>query len=107
MDGGIKQAFAASLGTLAVPAVLWDVGDEARIENALAIVRRINATIEVEIGAAEVHPDLFGHLLQGFQTLGQQDHVRLIDGSNRQGSQDIAMVFCYRDDFLALLVFVA
>jgi hypothetical protein len=107
MDGGVKQAFATSLGTLAVPAVLWNVGDQARIENALAIVRRIKATIEVEIGASEVQPDLFGYLLQGFQTLRQQDHVRLIDGSNRQGSQDIAMVVRYRDDFLALLVFVA
>ena len=107
MDGGIKQAFATSLGTLAIPAVLWDVGDQARIEHALAIVRRIKATIEVEIGACEVQPDPFGHLLQGFQTLRQQDHVRLIDGSHWQGSQDIAMVVRDRDDFLALLVFVA
>jgi hypothetical protein len=107
MDSGIKQAFATALGTLAVPAVLWDVGDQARIEHALAMVRRINATIEVEIGASEVQPNLFGHLLQGFQTRRQQDHVRLIDGSNRQGSQDIAMVVRDRDDFLALLVFVA
>jgi hypothetical protein len=107
MDSGIKQAFATALGTLAVPAILWDVGDQARREHALAMVRRINATIEVEIGASEVQPNLFGHLLQGFQTLWQQDHVRLIDGSNRQGSQDIAMVVRYRDDFLALLVFVA
>jgi hypothetical protein len=30
-----------------------------------------------------------------------------MDGSNWQGSQDIAIVVCYRDDFLALLVFVA
>src|SRR5262247_2172129 len=107
MDGGIQQAFAPSLGTLAVPTVLWDVGDQARIEHARAIVRRINATIEVEMGASEVQPDLFGHLLQGFQTLRQQDHVRLIDGGNRQGSQDIAMVVRYRDDFLTLLVCVA
>jgi hypothetical protein len=83
------------------------LGDQARIEHALAIVRRIKATIEVEQGASEVQPDLFGHLLQGFQTLWQQDHVRLIDGSNRQGGQDIAMVVRDRDDFLALLVCVA
>src|SRR5262245_39893691 len=107
MDGGIKQAFAPSLGTLAVPTVLWDVGDQVRIEHTLAIGRRINATIEVEIGASEVQPDLFGHLLQGPQTLRQQDHVRLIDGSNRQGSQDIALVVRDRDALLALLVFVA
>ena len=72
----------SSLGALAVAGILCDVGDQARIENALAIVRRINATIEVEMGASEVQPDLFGHLLQSFQTLRQQDHVRLIDGGN-------------------------
>src|SRR5262245_57521551 len=107
MDGGMKQAVATALGTLAVPTVLWDVGDQARIEHALAIVRRIKATIEVEMGASEVQPDLFGHLLQGFQTLRQQYHVRLMDGSNRQGSQDIAMVVGDGDDLLLFLVFVA
>src|SRR5215475_14133556 len=107
MDGFVEEAFASALGTLAVPAVLWDVGDQARIEHALAMVRRIKPTIEVERGASEVQPDLSGHLLQSFQTLRQQDHVRLMDGSNRQGSQDIAMVVRDRDDCLALLVCVA
>jgi hypothetical protein len=55
MDGFVEEAFASALGMLAVPAVLWDVGDQARIENALAIVRRVKATIEVEIGASEVY----------------------------------------------------
>ena len=107
MDSGVEESLAPAFGALAVAGILWDVGDQAGIENALPIVRRSKAAIEVEIGASEVQPDLFGHLLQGFQTLRQQDHVRLIDGSHRQGSQDIAMVVRDRDDFLALLVFVA
>ena len=41
---------------------LFDIGDEARIENALAIVRRIKAAIKIEISPSEIQPDLFGHL---------------------------------------------
>ena len=52
----------------------------------LRLCAGIKAAIEIEIGASEVQPDLFGHLLQGVQTLGQQDHVRLIDGSHGEGS---------------------
>ena len=107
MDGFVEEAFASALGTLAVPAVLWDVGDQACIEHALAMMRGINATIEVEIGTSEVQPNLFGHLLQGFQTLRQQDQVRLIDGSNRQGSQDSAIIVRECDDFLPFFMFVA
>ncbi len=65
---------------LAITRILFDVGDHAGIENALAIVRGIKAAIEIEIGASEVQPDLFGHLLQRFQALREQDHVGLIDG---------------------------
>ena len=82
----LKKPFASALGALAVAGILFDVGDQARIENALPIVRGIKAAIEVEIGASEVQPNLFGHLLQGLQPLRQQDHVRLIDGSHGDGS---------------------
>jgi hypothetical protein len=41
------------------------------------------------------------------QTLGQQDHVRLIDGCHGQGSQHIAMVVGHGDDLLPFLVLVA
>ena len=63
MDGGVEQPLAPTLGGLAVARILFDVGNQARIENALAIVRGIKAAIEIEIGASEVQPDLFGHLL--------------------------------------------
>ena len=46
-----------------------DVGDQARIEHALPIVGGIKTAIEVEVGASEVQPHLFGHLFQGVQAL--------------------------------------
>jgi len=55
MDASIEEPLASALGVLAVAGILWDVGDQARIENALPIVRRVKAAIEVEIGASEVY----------------------------------------------------
>ena len=107
MDGLVEQPRAPALGALAVAEILFDVGDHAGIENALAIVCGIKAAIEVEVGASQVQPDLLGHLLQGFQALWQQGHVGLIDWRNGEGSHHIAMVVRYRYDFLALLVLVA
>ena len=49
--------------------ILFDVGDHAGIENVFAITGGIKTAIEIEIGASQVHPDLFGHLLQRFQPL--------------------------------------
>jgi hypothetical protein len=107
MDGCVEQPLAPTLGRLAVAGILWDIGDQAGIENALPMVRGLKATIEVEIGAPQVHPTLLGHLLQTFQALGQECHVRCIHGSHGDGSQHRAVVVDARDDFLPLLVFVA
>ena len=87
MDGGVEEAFTAALGALPVAELLGDVRDQARIENALAIVRRIKATIEVEIGASEVQPDLFGHLLQGFQTLRNRIMSVSLTGATGRGAK--------------------
>jgi hypothetical protein len=57
MDGGVEEPLAPTLGTLAVTGILFDVGDQASIENALPIMRRIKATIEIERGPSEVQPD--------------------------------------------------
>ena len=103
----LKKPLAPALGRLAVAGILWDIGDQAGIENALPIVRGIKATIEVEIGAPQVQPNLLGHLLQTFQALGKEYHVRCIHGSHGDGSQHRAVVVDDRDDFLPLLVFVA
>ena len=54
MDCGIEQPLAATLGALAVAWILGDIGDQARIENALPVVGGIKAPIEVEIRSAEV-----------------------------------------------------
>ena len=64
MDHCIEEAFASALGVLAITRILFDVRDQAGVENAFAIVRGIKAPIEVEIGASEVQPHLFGYLLQ-------------------------------------------
>jgi hypothetical protein len=85
MEGRVEQPLAPALGALAVARILGDVGDQARIEDALPIVRRIKTAIEIEIGTSEVQPDLFGHLLQRFQALRQQHHVGLIDGRHGDG----------------------
>ena len=50
---------------------LFNVGDHPRIKNALAIRSGVKAAVEIDIGPSEVQPDLFGYLLQRFQTLGQ------------------------------------
>jgi hypothetical protein len=60
MDGGIEEPLAPSLGALAVPGILCDVGDHARIENALAIVRGIKSSVEIQIGSCKVQTDRFG-----------------------------------------------
>src|SRR5438132_13221836 len=69
MDGFVEEAFASALDRLSVAGILWDVGDHAGIENALAVVCGIKAAIEVKVGASEVQPDLFGHAFQRFQTI--------------------------------------
>jgi hypothetical protein len=53
MDRFVEEALASALGGLAVARILFDVGDQPCIENALPIVRGIKATIKVEIGASE------------------------------------------------------
>ena len=82
MDRGIEEPLAPTLGVLAVPGILFNGGEQAGIETALPIMRRITAAIEIEIGPSEVQPDLFGHLLERFQALGQQHHICFIDRSH-------------------------
>src|SRR5215468_10729068 len=69
MDGGVEEAFAAALRRLAVARIVFDVGHQASIENALPIACGIKAPSEVERGAFEVQPHFFGHLFQRFQAL--------------------------------------
>src|SRR6266436_988943 len=107
MDGFVEEAFASAFRGLAVAGILFDIGDQAGIENALAIVRGIKAAIKVERGPSEVQPDLFGYLLQGVEALRQQDHVGLVDGSHGDRREDVAMIIDDGNNLLALLVFVS
>src|SRR5215470_19381286 len=50
MDGFVEEAFPSALRGLAVAGILFDIGDQAGIENALPIVRGIKAAIQVEVG---------------------------------------------------------
>ena len=107
MDRFVEQPLAPSLGSFAIARILFNVGDHPRVEDRLAIRLGIEPTIEIEIGASQVQPDLLGHLLQGLQALRQEHRICFIDGSHGDGSYDIPMVVDDSDDFLALLVLVA
>jgi hypothetical protein len=107
MNGFMEEALASTLGALAMTGILCDVGDHTGIENALPITCRIKAAIEINIGASEVHPDLFGHLLQSFETRWKQHHVRCIHESDWQGCEDVAMVVGDGDDLLPFLMLIA
>ncbi|HEX5942858.1 MAG TPA: hypothetical protein VFY66_11305 [Anaerolineales bacterium] len=54
MNRGAEEPLAPALGTLTVARILGDVGDQTRIEDALPVVRRIKAAIQIEIGPSEV-----------------------------------------------------
>src|SRR5215468_8694938 len=69
MDDGVEEALAPTLGALAVVGVLFDVGDHPCIKNARAIRSGVKATVEIDISASEVQPDLLRHLFQCFQAL--------------------------------------
>jgi hypothetical protein len=71
VDSGLEESLAPSLGALAVAEILFDIGDQASIENALTIVCGIKTSVEIQIGSSKVQADRLGHSLQGFQTIGQ------------------------------------
>ena len=52
--GGVKQPLPPALGVLAVAGILGEVGDQARVEYALTVVRGIEAAIEIEVGASQI-----------------------------------------------------
>jgi hypothetical protein len=69
MDGFVEEALASTLRVLTVPRILWDVGGQACIEDALPIACGIKTVIEVEVGSTEIDTHLFGHLFRRFQAL--------------------------------------
>ncbi len=107
MDGGIEEPLAPSLRLLSIARILFDVGDHSGVENALAVLLGIKSGVEIEIGSCEDQPDHVSDPLQGFQTLRQQQHVGLIDGSYGEWRQYIAVIVGHGYHLLALLMLVA
>ena len=106
MDRFIEQPLPPALGGRAIARILCDVWNHTGMKDHLPIVLGIKSSIKIEIRAFQYQARHFGHALQRFQTLWKQHHIRLIHGSNGEGSHHRAMVVRDGDDFLALLVFV-
>ena len=69
MNSFVESPLPSSLGALAVAWILCDVGDHARIEHALAIVRGIKTCVKIEIRTCQHQTCHLGHALQGFQSI--------------------------------------
>src|SRR5262245_25402896 len=106
MEGGVAEPRAPALGALAVAGILWNIGEQARLEDARPIVCRIKTAIQIARGPSEVSPALFGHLLQRLEALRQQAPVRLMDGRPGDRRYDVAMMVDDRNDLVALLMLV-
>jgi hypothetical protein len=65
VDGGLAYPFAPSLGAVAVAGLRLALGEHARLEHVLAMVRGINASVAMQLGSSKVHPDHLGHPLHG------------------------------------------
>jgi len=69
MASGVDEPLPSTLGGVAMAWGVLEVGEPARMENPLAIVGGIKATIAGKRGASQGQPHRFGHLWQGWQTL--------------------------------------
>ena len=69
MNRLVEQPLATTLGTLAVAWVLFDIGNQAGVEDRFAIRRRVKPAVEVEIRALEAQPALLAYPLQGLQPI--------------------------------------
>ena len=107
MAGFIEEAVAGALRGLTVAGMLWEIGEEARREDALALVRRSNAAIKMERGPSASQPDRFGLLFSRRQAFRSQDQVGLIARSHRDRRKDGARLGDEGKALGALLMFVA
>ena len=83
----LNNLFPPVVEALAVTGILWNIGDQARIEDALPIVCRIKTAIEIEIGTSEVQPDLFGHFLQRCKLSGNSTMSVALTGATGTGAK--------------------
>jgi hypothetical protein len=88
MDGGVEEAFATTLRHRAVARILCDVRDQAGIENALPIMRGINAPIEVEIrSAARSNPTSLATFFSAFRPSGNRTMSVSLTGATGTGAK--------------------
>jgi hypothetical protein len=86
MDGGMEEAFASALGRLAGARILFDVGEQARMDNALPIVCGIKAAIEVERGTSEVQPGCLATCCKAFSPCGPRIMSVSLTGATGKGA---------------------
>lgn len=71
------------------------------------IVLRVKAGIQGERRSAEIDPNAAGKVHQGCEGFGQNDRVLLVDGLDRNRSENKAVVVYDGELFVAFLVFMA
>jgi hypothetical protein len=104
MKGRVEPPLAPALGALAVARVLGDVGEQTGLEDALPMVRRIKAAIEIARGPSAVSPDLCRHFFPRLEALGQQHPICFIARSHGHRRSDIPSVVEDRAAFVPRLV---
>jgi hypothetical protein len=62
LDGFVEAAFASTLRGLTVAGRLFDIGDQAGLKKARAMVRGIKTAVQVKGGTTAISPHLFCHL---------------------------------------------
>jgi hypothetical protein len=86
MDGFMKEPLAPALEELAVARVLFDVRDQAGIEDQLPRVRGSTAAIEVDIGASEIQADLLATCFKAFKPFGNSTIAVSLTGATGRGA---------------------
>lgn len=107
MDRSIEQPLPPTLRGLPITRVFLDVRNQPGVEDGFAVVPGIEPAIEIEIRAVDLQVGQSGHPLQGVQSVWKEHGIRFIYRRHRQRSQHKAVVIDDREDFLALLMFVA
>src|SRR3989442_15399815 len=87
MNRGVEEPLAPALGTLTVARILGDVGDQTRIEDALPIVRRIKAAIEIEIGPLRSSPTSLATSFNAFRPSGNRTISVSLTGATGTGAK--------------------
>src|SRR5271166_2850964 len=107
MNGGIEQPLPPTLRGLPIARVFLDVRYETRVEDRFAILRGVEPAIQVEVGTLKVQIRESGHALQAVQPLWQEHRICFVDWCDGNRRQHESVVVDDREDFFALLVFVA